>query len=229
MSGLRSSLFAGLALAGIAAGCGQALEEDRRQIRSAFQTYRTAALAGDGATAAKLLSSMTAAHLGWMRDLALHAPASELGVHPAVNQLLVLRLRQFVPVAELRAMSGEQVLALALSRGWLGRDVVANVELGGIEVQGDGAHAELVVSGHPHEWRHLFLRENGGWRFELLQGFGVAESEYGELGAQYGASGTDVALVLVFKEAGADAFRGARLLEPLVDETAAATPETPAP
>jgi hypothetical protein len=214
---LRAALVGTLAFGLLAASCGQPADEDRRQIRAAFLAYRTAALSGDGATAAALLSSMTANHLGWMRDLALHGPLDELVLHPTVNQLLVLRLRQFVPAEELRAMSGAQVLALALSRGWLGRDVVANVELGGIEVHGDGADAELVVSGRPHEWRHLFLRENGGWRFELMQAFGVAESEYGEIALEHGVSGTDVALVLVRKEAG-EAFDRDRLLRPLLAE-----------
>ncbi len=215
---VRATLVAALALGTLAASCGQPGDEDRRLIRGVFLDYRTAALSGDGARAAALLSSMTAAHLGWMRDLALHAPLEELALHPIVNQLLVLRLRQFVPLEELRAMSGEQVLALALSRGWLGRDVVANVELGQIEPQGDGADAELLVSGHPHEWRHLFLRENGAWRFELLQAFGVAESEYGEIAREHGVSGTQVGLVLIYKEVG-EAFDKDRLLRPLEPAT----------
>jgi hypothetical protein len=220
---LRAALVGSLAFGLLAASCGEPGDEDRRQIRSAFLAYRTAALSGDGATAAALLSSMTANHLGWMRDLALHGTLDELALHPTVNQLLVLRLRQFVPVEELRAMSGEQVLAFALSRGWLGRDVVANVELGKIEVHGDGADAELIVSGQPHEWRHLFLRENDGWRFELMQAFGVAESEYGEIALKHGVSGTDVALVLVRKEAG-DAFDRERLLRPLLAEASESAP-----
>jgi hypothetical protein len=220
---LRAALVVGVASGLLAASCGQPGDEDRRQIRSAFLAYRTAALSGDGAAAAALLSSMTANHLGWMRDLALHGTLDELVLHPTTNQLLVLRLRQFVPADELRAMSGEQVLALVLSRGWLGRDVVANVELGGIELHGDGADAELIVSGRPHEWRHLFLRENDQWRFELMQAFGVAESEYGEIALKHGVSGTDVALVLVRKEAG-EAFDRDRLLRPLLAEASESVP-----
>lgn len=210
----RRAFVAGLGLAALAASCAQPGDDDRRQIREVFSAYRVAALSGDGARAAGLLSAMDASHLAWMRDLALHAPIEELSLHPTVNQLLVLRLRQYVPAEELRAMSGEQVLAFALSHGWLGRDVVAHVELGGIEVQGDGALADLIVSGRPHEWRHLFLRENGQWRFELLQAFGVAESEYGAIGQEHGATGTEVALVLLYKEVGAG-FDRDRVLLPL--------------
>jgi hypothetical protein len=205
-----------LAIAAVLGACagdpGPAREED---VRRAYAAYKTAVMSGDGAAAAVLLSSMTVNHFGRIRELALYAPAEEVKAHPCVNQLSIFRLRHFVPADELASWSAEQTLAYALSRGWIGRDVVAKVELGRIELHGGAALGEVLVNGLDNGWWHILLEEDGRWRFELLQGYGIAESEFSGLGRDQGLDRTAVALVVLKGQAGTE-IDPQRLLEPLL-------------
>lgn len=221
MSFCRALTRVALGALGVSA-CGPSiLPED--EVRRAFVEYKTAAMAGRGADAARLLSSMTVNHFGRLRELALHAPAEEVRAHPCVNQLSIFQLRQFVPVEELQSMSPEQTLAYSLERGWIGRDVVANVELGRVEMHGAGALGEVMVNGFDSGWWHILLEEDGRWRFDLLQGYGIAESEFSDLARDNGIDKTEVALAVLEGTAGV-AIDRARLLAPLVPPEPTTTP-----
>jgi hypothetical protein len=215
MSRRRALALLALAALGTSACTSERSEPPEDAVRRSFAEYKSAAMAGRGAEAARLLSSMTVNHFGRLRDLALHAPADEVRAHSCVNQLSIFRLRQFVPAEELRSMSAEQTLAYALSQGWVGRDVVANVELGQIEMHGSGALGEVLIDGLNNEWWHILVEEEGRWRFDLLQGYGISESEFSGLARDNGIDKTELALAVLEGTSGV-AIDRARLLAPLV-------------
>jgi hypothetical protein len=223
VTGVRAFACA-IAAAVALGGCTREPAADREQaVRAAFSAYKLAAMTGDGGTAASLLSSMTVNHFGYMRDLALYGLPEEVMSHPCVNQLSIFRFRQFVPADVLKSFSAEQALAYALSQGWIGRDVVAHVELGRVEMHGSGALGEVLVDGVDNEFWHILLEEDGRWRLDLLQGYGVAESEFGAIARQHGVGPTEVALVVLKRSAGIE-IDPDRLLQPLVPAAASAPP-----
>jgi hypothetical protein len=122
-------------------------------------------------------------------------------------------------------MSGEQALAYHLSQGWIGRDVVAKVDLGRIELHGSAALAEVLVSGRENGAWHILLEEDGRWRFELLQGYGVFESQCSAAARQHGVGHTEIALAILKNAAGIE-IDPPSLLQPLVPPEAAVSPSS---
>jgi hypothetical protein len=208
-------VLAAIALAAAALGCGESEAVREQKVRAAYADYKKAAMSGDGAAAAALLSSITVNHFGHLRDLALHASADEVKGHSAVNQLSIFRLRHFVAAEELATWSAEKTLAHALSNGWIGRDLVAQVELGRVELHGGGALGEVLVNGFDNGWWHILLEEDGRWRFELLQGYGISESEFSGLARDHGLGKTELVLAVLRAQAGGE-IDPERLLQPLV-------------
>lgn len=51
---------------------------------------------------------------------------------------------------------------------WSARPASANVEIGEVTVSGDEASAEAIVRGEVAPFDLSFLRQDGGWKFDLL-------------------------------------------------------------
>jgi hypothetical protein len=168
-------LFAVVRLASIAIAAGAVFmllrvpePPPQEAVRQVFAAYKRAVLADDGTTAAALLSAATIDWYGKTQDLALHATKEEIERLGPLEKIQVLAFRQRVPAEELRAMSPRQLVAYSVSRGWIGKTATQHSKLGPVTPSGDGASAELLLSGKATGQKYYFTREDGQWRFNQL-------------------------------------------------------------
>lgn len=138
------------------------------EVRAAFETYRSALLAGDGAAAAAAVSAGTTGYFGEMQELASSAGPEEIGARPMIDRLFVTLVRVRVPRPQLLAMSGVDLLTYGVEEGLVGQETVSAVTLGTITIEGDTADATVVNQGKTTSGRFRFLEEGGAWKVDLL-------------------------------------------------------------
>jgi hypothetical protein len=136
-------------------------------VRASFASYKAAAVGGDGSGAASFVDRTTVAYYDEALRLARTAPESEVRGLPLVDRLVVLSIRQRIPVAVLRGLDGRRLVASGVAEGWIGRQGPEHMELGEVSVNGDVADAPVLVDGRPSEFAFRFRREPAGWRLDL--------------------------------------------------------------
>lgn len=148
-------------------------QSDAAQVEAAFEAYRDAAAADDGAVAAAWVTQETLRHAAKLRDLALYATLEELEAEPVGSEMHVLYLRMRLSPEKLEAMSPREVFAFAVERGFITNLWRAEDELRGVEQDENGLElAALRYRGaRQMEPALRFQREAGGWRIDLLPEF----------------------------------------------------------
>ena len=146
--------------------------DDAAAIRTLFDSYKAALLAGDGATASRLVDAETFAYFEEIKDLTLTGAPDVVKQRPFVDRLLIVTMRHELPAAELSEMDLEGLLRHAIDAGWIGKQSIAQLGMGEVTVNGDEATAVAISPGQTpadaalsDSLRYRFVRENGEWRF----------------------------------------------------------------
>lgn len=169
--GRRGALLGLLAAASLALGAPAARgEKVEEAIRSVFRDYRKAVLDGQGRRAASLLSAETIDYYRRLQQQALFGREETIRALPVIERVQVFFFRAHVPREDLVRMSGEEVVAYAVGKGWVSQQQIARTDLGAVEIDGDSALAEHRVEGEPSGVKYHFVRNpgDGSWRLDLL-------------------------------------------------------------
>jgi hypothetical protein len=137
-------------------------------VRSAFEAYRSALLARDGAAGADAVTQSTLAKYEEYRDLALTGDEATVKGLSIVHRFTALMTRHRVPASELHAMDGRALFVYAIEQGWISQGTAAQVEIGDVAVSGNTASAE-AASGDQQVGRFVFLKERGRWKLDLTK------------------------------------------------------------
>lgn len=193
------SFFALLALAAVTAA-----QDDEALVHELFERYKTALLAGEGDVAADLVDADTLSYFEEIKELSLAGSEDQIAARPFVDRLLIVAMRHEIPADELAPMQLEDLLRHAVEAGWIGKQAILQLGIGEIEVEGDEASAEAVVTGvqlpeesEEERLRYRFVREDGRWKFRfhsLVEGINRIVSQ---ITAQMGTKEDDLIFVLV--------------------------------
>lgn len=162
--------------------------DEAESVRLAFERYKDAALAADGAAAAAALADTTASFYDGARNAALTATQQELAALPPVERLTALVMRGTLDPETLRSSSPKELLVAAVDAGLIGEDGVRNLELGEVTVSGETATASAVARGSSTPIDLAFKREEGQWRFDLLPLLEVAQAGFEGAAEQQGVT-----------------------------------------
>ena len=89
----------------------------------ALSTRWVSAIAARDPGFVDLLSASAIEHYERLRDVALHGDVSALDALGPTDQLQALFLRLMIEPGKLQAMSGREILALAVDQRWIGQDL----------------------------------------------------------------------------------------------------------
>ena len=145
---------------------------DLKLVKDTFNNYKKAILASDGKEAAKWVDKKTFAYYGKMLAMTLKADSAEVAVLPLMDRLTVLSLRHRVPMKDIAALDGKQLFIYSIDQGMVGRNSVANVEIGEVVLNGNSASGQLVASGEESPLYFKFNKEDGQWKLDLTSLFG---------------------------------------------------------
>lgn len=141
---------------------------DADAIRKVFLAYRGSILAGDGPSAAALLSRSTYDYYDAVRRLALTGDARTVQNRPLSDQVQILLYRLRVPREKLDSLSPLGLIAYSIDQGWIGKESVEKIQPGPVVVRGDTALVHVVVDGEDRGPGFRFDREDDGWRLDLV-------------------------------------------------------------
>lgn len=183
--------------------------DDAAAVRDLFTRYQAALLAGDGATATRLVDAETFAYFEEIKHLALSGDEDTVRKRPFVDRLLIVTMRHELPLAELQEMDLEGLLRHAIDAGWIGKQSIAQLGIGEITVEGEEATAVAVTPGQAsaaasgvdpllsEALRYRFVRENGEWRFGFRSLVESINQMIAQLTSQMGTDQDGLIFVLV--------------------------------
>jgi hypothetical protein len=141
------------------------------KVAAAFERYKAALMARDGAAAISLVTPASLAHHERLRDLALHAPQAVVEALPLADRILVFRLRHEFTAGELLPLSGADLVRLGVEEAWSSPKAMQPLAVAAVEAGGDGgALAAVTRAGEPVPVRLVFRPgPGGGWRLDLVE------------------------------------------------------------
>ena len=134
---------------------------------AAFEGYRGALVARDGASAMRFLLPSAAAYYEECRVAAIEMPEAELRGRSVIFRYTVLDIRHRHTLAQARATSGRAILRQAVSDGRVG-SAVSSVRTGAVEIRGDRALLELRPATGAGVMRARLVRVRGHWKLDLI-------------------------------------------------------------
>jgi len=147
-----------------------AQEGDSNKVVTAFNTYKQAVIAQKGQDAVSVVNRKTLDYFGQMLNHVLRSSKGDVQKLRTADKFLVLRSRHQIKAEELKKMSAADFIALGIDKGWTTKESAMNLELGQVDVVGDTAKAELIVSGKkaPPAMAYVFSKESGKWKLDML-------------------------------------------------------------
>jgi hypothetical protein len=146
------------------------LAEEKDDVLAAYNSYKEAILAQKGEEAAGWVSKGTIDAYQEYVDWALEADRKTVEGLSMINRVQVLTMRHRVPAEELRKSTGKSIFAHAVKEDWIGKDGTIRTELADdIAVAGDRATGSALVGGKAAPLKFHFRKEEGKWRFDLVE------------------------------------------------------------
>lgn len=180
-------------------------------VTTAFATYRAGVVQGD---AAAVRANLTAASLELMSDLAEQArtlDAAATAALPAAEQLLVLTYRLRPDI-----LGAADPYAALVEQGFAGQDRTLG-DIGPVVSAGEDRALAAIVdpeSNAPTPLRWRFLREEGAWRFDLVEAHRLLSQAIATSAARAGAPVAEVVAATVQDLSGLSAAAVAAAYQP---------------
>lgn len=184
---------------------------------AAFEGYRGALVARDGAAAMRFLLPSAAAYYEECRVAAIEMPAAALRARGVIFRYTVLDIRHRHTLAQARATSGHAILQQAVSDGRVG-SAVGTLRTGGAETHGDQARLELRPATGPGVMHARLARVGGRWKLDLIALITVSERAVDAQLARLGGGDTNAGILRAF-EALTGRAADASIWEPLARRT----------
>ncbi len=139
-------------------------------VKESFQIYQAALLRSDGAKAAEVVTQSSRDLYRGYADQALTYDRADLERLHVVDRLSILLMRHDLPREELARMTGAEIIAYAVERGWIDKEGTARIRLGNYQVESDFATGTLLQpDGGETPFKVEFRKEDDQWRLDLVK------------------------------------------------------------
>jgi hypothetical protein len=148
----------------------KAEDSPERAVEQVFEAYRSAILDSEGNVAADLVTEETWTYYRGLADRALTADRTALKQEHVVDRIGILLLRQDLSPDRLQSMTGRELFAHGVDRGWVSKHSTLRIRLTNYRVDGNSATAQMVGrNGEASDVTVEFLEQEGRWRFDVAQ------------------------------------------------------------
>ena len=140
---------------------------DEEQILMVYETYKQGVINSTGVSAASVLTPGSYDFYAKIRDHALYATKEELEIVSGLEFFTAIMIRGRIDAEELVQMSGEDIIALQIDRGWTSQGAVSGITLGEITVNGNRASSTIEGAQGAGPVEFEFEKVDGVWRLDL--------------------------------------------------------------
>lgn len=181
-------------------------------VHEAFTTYKMAILNDDGNRAFSVVDKRTRDYYDELHRLSVSGSETEIRGLSLMDMMQVVLMRHRIPSEEFLSMTGEKLFVYCVDKGWVGKNSVANLEIGDIEIHENFAIGSVINNGQLTKMQFHFYHEEDSWKIDitktveygaaafkqLQEGSGTSEEEF-IFSLVESASGTKVNPGTIFK------------------------------
>jgi hypothetical protein len=171
-----------------------------------------AVLSANGETAAEQVTQSTIEQYQKYVNLARTADRETFESLPTMSKFQVLFIRHRIPTDELLQMNGRNLLIHTIKNDWIGRNMLAVIMLGDIQVAGRRATAGVYIDKEKTPYSFQFNKEDKSWRFDMTHMLGDTEKALTLQIQQSGLSENEFLLEMVESAGGGKVENGIRLM-----------------
>jgi len=150
-------------------------EKEVDLVRKSFNQYKQAILTDKGAEAANFVDSRTIQYYSDILSTTISADSTTVDALGVMDKLMVFSIRHRTPKEDILSFDGKQLLIHAIKEGMVGKNSVANSEIGEVEVDGDFAKGQFITNGQKAPFYFNFYKEDKVWKIDLTSIFPVAQ------------------------------------------------------
>lgn len=161
-------------------GCGSSenKSEDTLAVQAAWDEFKEASLSGKGEIAASRVTESTHDYFTEICNEALKLSRDQMKLLALGRQVTVLGMRVRVPKETLETLTGRELFAYAVDKGWIGKNSATDEGITDIEVIGDSAHANATKAGQRIDQLMHFKKEDGMWRLDMTPMMGLVNMAF---------------------------------------------------
>ncbi|MGI9545359.1 MAG: hypothetical protein ACR2MX_19005 [Cyclobacteriaceae bacterium] len=145
-------------------------------VKGCFSIYKSALLAGNGLEAVEEIDQNTLDYYKTILDHTLRSDSAKVASLDFMDKLIVIRVRDLMTLEEVSALDESSFFVYAVDNGMIGKEGVANLELGIVELNGSSAKGQVIAGGQPAPIHFDFFKEQGNWKIDLTSIFGVSQA-----------------------------------------------------
>ena len=157
------------------------LTSNEKLVRQAFENYKTAILNDRGEEAVSYVDSRTIEYYTDILDKTIYADSLTTSDLSLLDKLMVLSIRQRTASDKILSFDGKSLLVYAIKEGMVGKNSVANNEIGDIEIVDAFAKGQLLHLGNPAPMYFHFYKEAGFWKTDLTALFPMATVAFDQM------------------------------------------------
>ncbi len=138
----------------------------KKEIRAAFNQYKSAILSQDGAKTVEYITKNTVDYFEGILDKVKFAEKETILDLSLADQSQILLIRRFFPKEEILGFDGKRLYAATINEGLTG-EPLKTMSIGLVAVKGDKGKAQMVLDGTKTAVFFDFLKEDKQWKLDI--------------------------------------------------------------
>ncbi|MEM6725549.1 MAG: hypothetical protein AAF598_16025 [Bacteroidota bacterium] len=143
--------------------------QDEPAIKTAFENFKTAALAQNGAAVAHSVDAPSIAHFDSLLTIILKADSTALNALAMKDLIPILQMKLLAGPDTVRGMDGKQFLGFVASQQLIKTGAFEYADLGTIKIEGNQATAAYVFQEQELPVNFEFTKASDQWKFSLVK------------------------------------------------------------
>jgi hypothetical protein len=170
---MKKAFLAIIILLQIATIC-QAQKKEINEVKTSFDSYKSAILNDQGEGAVNYVDSRTIKYYGDILKKVKEADSSSTASLPLIDKIMVFSIRNRATKEEILILDGKGLLVFAIQKGMVAKNSVVNNTIGNVMIDGTFAKGQLVTNGQNAPVYFHFYKEGGGWKIDLTSIFEIS-------------------------------------------------------
>lgn len=148
-------------------------KKEEKQVRKAFEKYKTAILSDKGKEAVNSVDTRTINYYNKIINETIALDSIGLDSLGTIDKLTVLTLKHKASKKELLKFDGKGVLEYAIKNGMVGKSSVVGTTIGEVIIEDNFAKGQLVKNGQEAPFYFHFYKEDEVWKIDITSLFSI--------------------------------------------------------